>query len=525
MRRTLWNNRKTWVAIIFSSLSAVFSLGARAAAGYCLPLLLENKLKNLNAVMIIIIIGIGELLLSVAAFKLTELNEISIETDLKSSLNQYVLTAREADLEIINREELTTCFLSDVTIIIKAFHRFVSIVIPDCIHLVVTLSILFMISPVVGATAFFCSLAASGIGVLLGRSISHLHDQYQEAVVKIHKTMTKSTYHIETVRAYGLEDGLAREMEREQKLLIEKKKKFEKVTFAMNIPGLALSVLTYISILIVMAVQIASGNAEFRFLFIVIFLLDYIVDPINRIDGTIVDMKKGRGSYTRFNRFLYSEKKKELLEKNCVYEEIQVIEIKNLSISYPTGTKIIYPDMAFHKGKINFLSGVNGIGKTTLFKILKGIYSPETGIMFVNGSPVLSIDCLKGAISVSIQDLTFFSGTVRENLKVGKNTCSDERMFQLCIEFDIYKSIIGLKDKFDTQINEVGDNLSNGQRQRLNIVRALMSSADIYLFDEPTTFLDYQHRQLVWKKLKELAAEKMVIVATHDKVGGSNEAE
>ena len=202
--------------------------------------------------------------------------------------------------------------------------------------------------------------------------------------------------------------------------------------------------------------------------------------------------------------------------QNVDYEKMTELRAEGLSFSYDRDQVFSECDFALPKGAFAVITGQSGIGKSTLLKLLLGIFVPDGGTIEFVGEEL----CVpagrgtKGLFAYVPQGNLLLSGTLRDNLKL---TCPEATQQQL--DHAVYVSNMDaflpqLPDGLDTVLGENGHGLSEGQAQRLSIARAVLSGAPILLLDEATSALDEQTEKTVLQRLKELPG-KTCIAVTH----------
>ncbi|MDR1093573.1 MAG: ABC transporter ATP-binding protein/permease [Clostridiales bacterium] len=161
--------------------------------------------------------------------------------------------------------------------------------------------------------------------------------------------------------------------------------------------------------------------------------------------------------------------------------------------------------------------GRSGSGKSTIFSLLTNFYRPQGGRALINGIDVteLSEGALRGAVTPVLQDPYIFNDTVLNNIRFAKPSASDGEVFAAARKACIHDEILEMKDGYGTVIGENGATVSGGQKQRLEIARALLKDTPILLFDEATSALDKANLNKINDLLIELGKEKLVFVIAH----------
>lgn len=173
--------------------------------------------------------------------------------------------------------------------------------------------------------------------------------------------------------------------------------------------------------------------------------------------------------------------------------------------------------MCIPQGKRTAIVGESGSGKTTLIKLLMKFYSPEKGEILINGHSLkdISLDVIRSKIAFVSQHVFIFSGTVKENLCLGNQSIDTDEMENACKIANAHDFINELPQKYDTFLHENGANLSEGQKQRLAIARAILKKPDILILDEATSNLDSISEDHIKNALDQFAADTTVIIIAH----------
>ncbi|MCK5812146.1 MAG: ABC transporter ATP-binding protein [Clostridiales bacterium] len=194
------------------------------------------------------------------------------------------------------------------------------------------------------------------------------------------------------------------------------------------------------------------------------------------------------------------------------------VYLENLSFNYIEDIAVLNDvNINVKVGQVVALVGNSGGGKSTIIKLLMGLYEANSGMMTINAKPIneYSLDELRNIIAYVPQDAYIFNGTVYENVLYGKNDANMDEIVEACKKANAHDFISSLKDGYDTKVGERGIKLSGGQRQRVAIARAILKNAPILLLDEATSSLDSESEQLIQEALLKLMVGKTSIVVAH----------
>ena len=202
-----------------------------------------------------------------------------------------------------------------------------------------------------------------------------------------------------------------------------------------------------------------------------------------------------------------------------VSENFSGAEAKNVTFAYENETILDDYSLKLEPGKITGIHGASGSGKSTLLKLLMRFWDVNEGSVSVDGEDVRKIPTrhLRDMESYVTQETHLFHDSIANNIAVGSPGASREAIIEAAKKASIHDFIMKLPKGYDTEVGELGDTLSGGEKQRIGIARAFLHDSPLILMDEPTSNLDSLNEGIILKSLREAAEKKTVVLVSHRK--------
>lgn len=194
------------------------------------------------------------------------------------------------------------------------------------------------------------------------------------------------------------------------------------------------------------------------------------------------------------------------------------VEFKNVDFNYNDGTSVL-KDISFiiPAKKMYAVIGPTGVGKTTLAALIPRFYDVTGGELLIDGKNIkdLTLKSLRSNISMAMQDVFLFNGTIRENIQYGNSKAGDEEIERAAKTACIHDFITGLPAGYDTVVGERGMRLSGGQKQRISIARALLADSPVLILDEATSAVDTRTESEIQEAIQKIAGSRTMLVIAH----------
>ena len=269
------------------------------------------------------------------------------------------------------------------------------------------------------------------------------------------------------------------------------------------------------SVIVVGTMLLVTGRVDFLVFFVYLLAVTRVYDPINVILQAVAELMDMSLSLKRMRAI-----ENEPIQTGSTSFEPQGYDVAfdDVGFAYADGEDVL-DGVSFtaREGQVTALVGASGSGKSTAVKLASRFWDVSSGAVFVGGVDVSTVDpeTLLSSFSEVFQDVVLFDDTVRENIRLGKKSATDEEVLAAAKVARCDEFVERLPNGYDTLIGENGGRLSGGERQRISIARALLKNAPIVLLDEATASLDVENETQVQAALSELLQGKTVLVIAH----------
>ncbi len=389
----------------------------------------------------------------------------------------------------------------------------------DLFSLIGLVVVMFIQQPVLSLVAFIIGpLAFTGVRYLT-KKVRDIMRQELTAFAKIIESVQEASTGVRIIKAFGLEDHMRARMDRQVTQVEHRANSIARLSAATSPIMETLSGLAIAGVIALSGFWVVGGSQTPGELmsFITALLLAY--EPAKRLARMRVNLESAMVGV----RMMYEIKDHPILlteaeNPKSIPPGGGEIVFDNVGFSYDSSKPLFKNlNLVFPSGKTTALVGASGGGKSTIINLVMRMFDPDEGVITVNGLDLreVSFESLRAHMSYVGQDTFLFNGTVRENLRLGRQGATDEEIVEAAKAAHAHDFILNMNDGYDSFVGENGGNLSGGQKQRLAIARAMLRNADILILDEATSALDSYAESLVQDALARLTKDRTTIVIAH----------
>lgn len=359
-----------------------------------------------------------------------------------------------------------------------------------------------------------------GLGWLIQWPLArHMQEQLREGALK-HGLLVETLEGMETLKALHAEGRMQKLWNDYSALSAASSLKSRNLTnLALNVVSLIQQLTTVV--LVVWGVYlIHEGQLSLGALIAVVLLSRQAIAPMAQVVGLAIRFQQAKASMKSLNALMAEPVDREADRRYLSRTRfVGALQLRDLGFSYPEQTLPSLDGISLKvaAGEHVALLGRIGSGKSTLMRLVAGLYQPSVGAMLVDDIDLRQIDPsdVRRNISLVTQDCRLFHGTLRDNLEMAQPHATVERLLEVCRLVGLDSLIQRHPQGLDQMIGEGGSGLSGGQRQLVALARAVLADTPIVLMDEPTSAMDAQTEAAFMQRIRSVLRHRTLIIATH----------
>lgn len=333
-------------------------------------------------------------------------------------------------------------------------------------------------------------------------------------------TLIESLTALETIKTQGAESVMQSKWEKSVAFVSRVNNQMRFLSAAATNGAMEMQQAVNVVVIIIGVYLIAEGKLTMGGMIACTMLASRAVAPLGQMVGLLMQYHNAKTSLSSLEEVMAKPVERPADASFVHRPELRGnIEFKDVGFNYPNSSVAALKGASFkiNAGDKVVIIGRIGSGKTTLQKLLLGLYQTTSGAVMIDGVDVRQLDPadLRRNIGYIAQDLTLFYGSLRDNIAIGAPYADDASIVAAAEAGGLTEFVNRHPDGFDMLIGERGDSLSGGQRQGVAAARAFLMDPPILLLDEPTSSMDFSSENAFKQRLREMAAHKTMIIVTH----------
>lgn len=475
-----------------------------------------NAFVRLMVVYVLLMLGMQAVTVisSLVSTMLTERFSFGI----RKQIYEKIIHSHWMDVKKYHTGDLMTRLTSDAGNVADGIIGTIPSIIQLAVELLLVFFTLFYYSPMLAMFALLVAPVAALSSWWLGKKLRKLQVKVQESEAAYRSFLQESLANLLIVKAFANEDYST------ERLTQLREERFHWV-YRRTKMGVASSTVMSLAFQTGYIVAFCYGAIQISRKMITYGTMSVFLTLVNRVQAPVMGLAqqipKVVSILASAGRIMELQQIPLEMKTDTQIPSAQVgVEIKDMTFGYTDETVLENVNLRIEPGEFVAIIGESGIGKTTLIRIIMSFMSNIRGsVTFFNekGNQERANAATRKFISYVPQGNTLFSGTVRENIRMGKLDATEEEMYEALKLASGYEFVMGLPKGIDTVIGERGHGLSEGQAQRIAIARAFLRKAPFLILDEATSALDEKTELEVLQGLKELSPRPTCLIITHRK--------
>ena len=496
--------------------------------GLCVPLFVMNVYDRVvpnqaTATLWVLAIGISGAFI----FDLLLKSLRGLCLDLAGKKTDLIISAtlfeRVAGMSMKNRPDRVGNFAQNIHEFQSLRDFLASLTLASLIDLPFVILIIAVIAMIGGHLAWIVALAfpvAAVIGWLLQRPLAHVMENTMALSAERQSSLIETLSGLDAIKANNAQSERQYQWEQTLGSLSRLELRARMLSsFALNstvfMQQLAGVVTIVIGVYMIIAGQLSMGG-----LIACYMLGNRALAPLTQLSGLLTRYQQARVTLGSINHMMSLEQERHEQEKPLERRHLQgSIEFTDVTFNYPhqDHAALSHINLKICAGEKVGIIGRTGSGKSSLAKLIVGLYQPEQGNLLIDGIDIRQLDIsdLRHNIGYVAQDIQLFSGTLHDNLVMGARYIEDERVLQVAEMSGVHEFARIHPKGYELQVGERGLQLSGGQRQSVALARALLLDPTILLLDEPSSSMDNASEERLKQRLGQISADKTLLLVTH----------
>lgn len=501
---------------IISALTAASAIYLALVSRDVIDIATKNKEGSIKtAAIILFALVIFQILGSVAHTYLSNFLRTKTKMNFRNRLFKVISRRKYSTVDKYHSGDFVNRLSSDVETVDAAFESILPSIASMLTKIVGGIWAIIVLEPKIAILILVFGLLVPAFGRVISKRFKKVYKACQESEGNIRSFMQECFENLVVVKVFSGEKSFTKRLDahmNDSYKLVMKRTTLHVVTHTVL---QAFFTIGYYVVLLWGASSISNGVLTYGTLTAFLQLFNQLRAPLQGVTGIMPQYYSMLASAERLMEIEDGDYdlKQNLEKTNELKANFSSIEFSGVDFSY--GDEDILKNCTFdaQRSKITAITGESGSGKSTVLKLLLGLYEPQNGKITINNSVPLDTS-IRGIFTYVPQGNLILSGTIRENITLCDESISEEKINEACKTACIYDIINELPDGLDTVLTERGGGLSEGQLQRISIARALLTDAPVLLFDEATSALDEQTETELLENIKSMS-DKTILFVTH----------
>ena len=503
-------------SVLMTVLGIVSSIFNRALMDEVLPYGLQSLLVTL--ILVFSVVSLTNTLISTVRQWILIYLSIKVDIPLMLGYFGHVFKLPMKFFATRKTGEITTRY-SDAGTIKSVLTNIALSVVMDVVMAVATGIILFRMNSTLFSISLFSSLLSLLLVIIFKQPYKRINEETMQQSAILNSQMIESLRGIETIKCNAGEERELENLEREYIKSLKISLKSSKLSTGQSLVSSLIStilgmVTTYVGIM-----QVLNGQLTLGGYMAFSTLSSYFTSPISELISMQMSIQEASISMKRLTEIMDYESEQKPDQEYTEMEQIDGdIEFKDVTFRYGNRSPALnHISFTIPKGKKVALVGSSGSGKSTITKLLLKYYEPESGEIDVNGVNLdeYSNSSVRRAISYVPQNIELFSKTIYDNIRISRPEATLDEVKAAAKKADAYEFIRKLPLQFHTFLEEAGNGLSGGEKQRIALARAFLKDSNLYILDESTSNLDFGTENIIFDMIYNQLADRSMLIVAH----------